>query len=142
MKLLGELQERAKTMEPRVLENAEYGTLECEEESLTIITKKERLKIEWADIDEVHAFKRDISTVDLICLAFKRRDRDEYLEVHEEMSGYRDMLKVLPEHLPGYSDAWFSEVAFPAFATNHRVVWKSRSEPNEASRPANATGGA
>ena len=122
-------------MDPRVLEKSEYGTLESAADCLRIVGKKERFEISWRDVEEVHAFKRDIFTVDLICLAFKRSGKEEYLEVHEEMSGYYDMLKSLPDRLPGFSESWFPDVAFPAFETNHRVVWRREKGPNKAPEP-------
>ncbi len=130
-KLMADLLARKDKLDPRVLENEKYGAIFCDEEFIKVTTSKNIVHlIPWRKIEEVHAFKRDLFTVDLICLALKLTDEDGYFEVHEEMHGYHDMLKVLPDRLPGYTESWYSDVAFPAFGTNLRLIWKSGSPIN------------
>jgi hypothetical protein len=84
--------------------------------------------IAWSEVVRVVAFKRDLYTVDCICLAFATAD-GMTTEVNEEMEGWEALTEALTEHLPG-SKAWsecFSQVAFPAFATNERVIFERTS---------------
>ena len=87
-------------------------------------------RIAWSDIVRVVAFKRDLLTVDCICLAIATTDGTT-TEVNEEMEGWEAFTGGLPKHLPGSKD-WtecFSEVAFPAFATNETVIFERNSSP-------------
>jgi hypothetical protein len=98
-------------------------------ENLTIRSGNNQCsELRWSNIEEVHAYKVDLFTTDLICLSFKQFDDPEYYEIHEEMAGYRELLKLLPSCLPGFSLEWFPAVAFPAFQANHLVIWRKSSE--------------
>jgi hypothetical protein len=85
--------------------------------------------IAWSEIVRVVAFKRDWLTVDCICLALATLD-GMTTEVNEEMEGWEALTDALPKHLPGSKDwsACFSQVAFPAFATNETVIFERKSE--------------
>jgi hypothetical protein len=63
--------------------------------------------IKWNDVEEVHAFKRDLGSVDLICLSFKKTYKEKYYEINEGMVGYHDLLEILPHRLSGYNPDWF-----------------------------------
>jgi len=117
--------------DPRVLENPGYGMLSDDGERLRLAKGNDKLELPWTAVEEIRAFKRDLFSTDLICLAFKREGKDDYIEVHEEMVGYHDLLEALPNRLPGFTLAWFLDVAFPAFETNHRTIWKRT--PDEGS---------
>jgi len=82
------------------------------------------LSVAWASVIRVTAFKRDLLTVDCICLAITTEDGTT-TEVNEEMMGWEAFTEALPTYLPG-SRQWtdcFSQVAFPAFATNETEVF-------------------
>ncbi len=117
-------------VDPRALENPRHGTILPKVDCLTVKSEKNSWKLPWNEVEEVHAFKRDLFATDLICLAFKRIEKEEYYELHEEMAGYHDLIEGLPAHLPGFTLQWFSEVAFPAFETNHRIIWKRPPDPS------------
>jgi hypothetical protein len=81
--------------------------------------------IGWSDMVRVVAFKRDLWTVDCICLAIQATD-GTIMEVNEEMEGWEALTDTIPKHLPG-SKEWaeiFWQVAFPAFATNEMVIFE------------------
>jgi hypothetical protein len=66
--------------------------------------------------------------VDCICLAIATTDGTT-TEVNEEMEGWEELTEALPKQLPG-SKPWsecFSQVAFPAFATNETVIFERKS---------------
>lgn len=112
--------------DPRALEDSKYGTVVADSRGLKIKTSAgESAELPWREIAEVHAFKKDLETTDLICLAFKKCGREEYCEIHEEMAGYYDSLQAAEKYLPGFTLNWILDTAFPAFATNHKVIWKS-----------------
>ena len=110
----------------RILEKAKWGTLTPDETSLQIKGRnKEVVTFEWADVEEIHAFKRDLFTIDLICIAFLL-GKKRVVEIHEEMVGYHDLQPGLQKKFPEIEANWFIEVAFPAFATNDRVIWRKQ----------------
>lgn len=117
--------------DPRALEDPKYGTLAGGVDSLRITsTTCDSSELRWSEVEEVHAYKRDLFTTDLICLAFKKMGKEEYYEIHEEMAGYHDLLEVLQIRLPNFTLEWFLDVAIPAFESKHRVIWKR--SPNQA----------
>jgi hypothetical protein len=81
--------------------------------------------IAWRDTVSIEAFKRDLYTVDLICLTFQLRNK-KAVEINEEMDGWESLVATLPEYLPGCQtfEEWFTEVAFPAFKPNVTVIYR------------------
>ncbi len=111
--------------DPRALEDPKYGTVLDAAGRLSIRGPKEELaELSWDEVGEVHAFKKDLVTTGLICLAFRKTSTEQYFEIHEEMAGYYDLVQVLPERLPGFALDWFLSVAFPAFDANHQIIWR------------------
>ena len=80
--------------------------------------------VAWADVIKIEAFKRDLLTVDLICLTISLRN-NKTLELNEEMEGWELLVNQLPEYLPGCQTfaEWFLVVAFPAFKPNLTVIY-------------------
>jgi hypothetical protein len=70
-------------------------------------------EIDWAEIETIHAFKRDLYTVDMICLLFTMLDGSA-IEVNEGMPGYEALSEQLVGR-PGVKVAWMLDVMFPAF---------------------------
>jgi hypothetical protein len=81
-------------------------------------------KMQWSQVQRVTVFKEDWFTVDCICLAMGAVD-DKALWVDEDMAGWQVFVEALPNYLPGCTpwNNWFSDVAFPAFATNLTEVY-------------------
>ena len=77
----------------------------------------------WANVRRVTAFKRDELTTDLICLTFS--DGEISIEVHEEMSGWEELMREIPIRLSGAlpEDQILAAVVQPPFATNLTVVY-------------------
>jgi hypothetical protein len=82
-------------------------------------------KMYWSEVQRVTAFKRDCFVVDCIFLVISARD-DTVIEINEEMAGWREFVETLPDYLLGCKPwyLWFSNVAFPAFATNPTAVYE------------------
>ena len=116
--------------EPCVLEDPKCGSVAAGPDCLRITSGRgDSSELRWSEVEEVHAYKRDLFTTDSICVAFKKSRREEYYEIHEEMAGYHDLLEALPSHLPKFTRDWFLAVALPAFETNRQVIWKK--SPNQ-----------
>lgn len=78
----------------------------------------------WTEVARAVAFKRDLGTVDCICLFFARADGTG-IELDEEMAGWSRLIEALPQYLPGCAawSNWFAGVAFPAFATSETEIF-------------------
>jgi hypothetical protein len=109
----------------RALENPKYGTLVAKDTGFEIVNPGgSGEEVLWNEIEEVHAFKRDLITTDMICLEFKRSGKEQYYEVNEEMAGYQDLLQAMQKYLPGFNLSWIPGTTLPPFATNHQTIWK------------------
>jgi hypothetical protein len=80
--------------------------------------------ISWMKIKRVTAFKRDLFTVDCICLLFETAD-EMTLEINEDMKGWPEFSGALDKYLPGCKPlaGWLFQVATPAFATNPTEIF-------------------
>jgi hypothetical protein len=70
------------------------------------------------------AFKRDLFTVDCICLLFALND-ETGIDWDEDRKGWPDLLEVFPNYLPGCKplSVWIFDVASPGFATNPTEIY-------------------
>jgi hypothetical protein len=84
------------------------------------------LVVAWQDTVGVKAFKRDLYTVDLICLSILLKD-NKAVELNEEMAGWESLVEKLPTYLPGCQQfaEWFSAVAYPAFKPNVTGIYSA-----------------
>ena len=83
----------------------------------------------WTEVLRVTAYKRDLFTVDMICVRVMFMEQD-VIELNEDMPGWQAFVEALPVHLPGCTayDNWFIQVAFPAFETNLTTLFDRNSE--------------
>jgi hypothetical protein len=83
----------------------------------------ESADIAWNQVMRIAAFKRDMFSVDLICLAFETNS--SALEVDEEMEGWEKLLESLPNYFEKIllREEWWNEVAHPAFAINLTQIY-------------------
>lgn len=119
------------------LEKPENGVIEIDDNgfSISIPQKKGITKkiISWNHIKEIRAYKRDLFAVDLICLGFHLSDNGNLYEVHEEMLGYKILVKEIESRFEVNPDDWWIKVAFPAFKTNATIIWqKENRKPTTA----------
>ena len=78
--------------------------------------------VRWNAIRQVSAFKRDLLTVDMLCLAIATTA--EIVEINEEMSGYSAIELALCTRL-GIGIDWKMHVLFPAFAPNATLLFNA-----------------
>jgi len=85
------------------------------------------LSVLWSEVEKVTVFKRDLMTVDEICMVLEVRG-SHTLEINEEMPGWQELVQALPTYLPGARlwEEWFEKVAFPAFKTSPEVIFQRR----------------
>ena len=112
---------------PVSLENAKYGTVEMSERCVRVKGKKPGIiEVPWNAILRLVAYKRDLWSVDLICLGivFDNAGKEMVLEINEEMVGFKCFIDALPERFPLREKDWWSKVASSAFVTNMTPLWE------------------
>jgi hypothetical protein len=106
------------------LEDHRKGVITVTEDGFTVSRYDNVLvNVRWQDLVEIRAYKADLFVVDRICWGFCRTGDDNMVEVHEEMSGFVNLLKVIETRYGIKGEHWFAKVAFPAFAPNMTVIW-------------------
>ena len=83
---------------------------------------KEVANVSWSSVKEIFAFKLDLGTYDTIRIGLRVADDGTYYDVDEDWLGYRALVAELERRFE-IGDDWWSEVAFPAFATNRVTLW-------------------
>jgi hypothetical protein len=86
--------------------------------------KSKPVTMQWADVSRATAFKRDLYSVDCVCVRFDRFGGNG-VEVDEDMAGWLRLLEALPQHLGDCKPhaEWFSSVALPPFAQNPKEIY-------------------
>ncbi len=92
----------------------------CDDDGLTHYFRKKVVRLRWDDIQKIHAFKRDLGTVDCICLAFITENG--IIEISEDAREFSNVLEKLENHL-GITPEWMMTVMFPAFETNLTQIY-------------------
>jgi hypothetical protein len=81
-------------------------------------------RFRWADVSKIETYKRDLFSVDMICLDFLVAAHEIVYMAHDEMDGFSELSGRLTHYFPSIPSDWWSEVAFPAFATKHRILYE------------------
>ena len=113
------------------LEDPRYGVIAVNSSALIFEgPKSQRVEIPWQSVDTILAYKRDLFTTDLICLAFEWRSQGTTtaIELHEEMKNFRELIDELPKYFALRNPEWWAEVAFPAFESNEAILWSRTPE--------------
>ena len=103
----------------------------------TVLAGSAQRDVRWDEIDRITAFKRDLYTVDMLCLLVLFGSDQAILELNEQMDGYQDFVTAVDAHLPGAMPwaHWFLAVAFPAFAPNPLCIYRRGGEPDPIPDP-------
>ncbi len=83
--------------------------------------------VNWADVQQIVAFKRDLFSSDLICLAFALRAGCQsgaaFVELDESMEGFQELFGPL-ERVFGVSPTWYNDIMVPVFETKMTVLFE------------------
>ena len=101
----------------------------CEESGFKVLDQEKTLvHVAWAEVLEVFAYKEDRFTYDDICIGFRVSEHGTFWMVSEDFVGYETLLAELERRFSGIRMDWFTDVGFPAFATNRTTLWGTRWE--------------
>ncbi len=85
--------------------------------------------IEWSQVREIVAYRRDPDEKDLLCLGFRVTVTDDYIEVDEEVDGYQTLLEKMYEAFPSLKQKWWQGVT-----SSYGINWTTIYEFFSASR--------
>ena len=77
----------------------------------------------WDEVVRIETYKRDIFSMDLVCLDFFIVSREVPCRTHEDMQGFPELRECMQRQLSSISESWWQQVASPPFATNHMVLY-------------------
>jgi hypothetical protein len=97
------------------------------------------LLIRRSDVVVIVAFKRDLVTVDQLCLGIGYGPRDAdgghaSVYIEEDNPTYRAVLADLEQHFD-LMGGWFAKVTRPAFETNWTTIWSRSGDSNAGDGP-------
>jgi hypothetical protein len=99
--------------------------LRVTEDGLTLFeSDREMYHFRWSEVSRIETYKRELFIVDMICLDFFVDTREVVYMAHDEMDGFSDLATRLTHYFPLVPPDWWSEVALPAFATKHTVLYE------------------
>ena len=113
-----------KSTGPESLENEKLGIVSIANESIELsdYKKGKLISIPIKRISKIEAYKRDLLTTDLICLCI--HGQESSFEIHEEMQGFNVAQESLASEFGLLQTGWNINITFPAFATNHTVLYR------------------
>src|SRR5436305_15267516 len=85
---------------------------------------REIYRFVWKDVSKIETYKRDLGNVDMICLDFTVATNETVYMTDDEMDGFNDVSVRLAHYFPSIAADWWTGVAFPAFATKHKVLFE------------------
>ncbi len=82
-------------------------------------------RLAWGAVTLAKAFRRELTTGDLLCISFESPAEPSF-EIHEEMNGWDDLLQGLPDLLPGClsSDRILRAVMAPAREVLETTIYR------------------
>jgi hypothetical protein len=75
--------------------------------------------------------KEDLWSYDEICIGIQLNNSEDYFKITESFSGYKEFIQFLESRFSGIHTDWFTEVAFPAFAHNLKILWKKEMQAQQ-----------
>lgn len=88
--------------------------------------RNEVWRFRWEEVTRIETYKRDIFSMDLICLDFFVESRQLTFKTHEDMKGFPALRERIHARFPCIREGWWQKVAFPAFASNHQVLYDKK----------------
>jgi hypothetical protein len=82
-------------------------------------------RVAWDQLEQIVAFKVDAITMDHICLGFRQAGDSTLHVTDEDTPGWNLLCDQLSGRFGVAREAWFAEVASPAFAQNLTVLWSA-----------------
>jgi hypothetical protein len=110
---------RAATSEPPL-------AFEVDDDGLTLRKGTSMVaRLRWTEISQVRAFKSDCYTYDTIHFEVKSVAEGEVFVFNEDHWQFKELVGAFEARLPNFDREWHRKVAFPAFETCDRVIYRA-----------------
>lgn len=120
MKFMGRLK---RILMRELTRNADIGYLEILDDGFRFLRADEEIaKLQWSEIKEVTAFKRDLLTTDLVCFEVMTTKGLLY-EFNEDVPGFELWVSEMQRTLLGFDSSWRDRVISPPFAPNRTAIF-------------------
>jgi hypothetical protein len=87
------------------------------------ISSKTGIKdILWNDVNELHAYKKDLLTYDEICINIILPK--SIITITEEIEGWVEFIEKMNKVFPSINKEWYADIMLPAFKTNFTILYK------------------
>jgi len=109
--------------EARILQEGDTKTMTItiDQNAFTLIEARGRFPVRWEEIAKIVAYKRDLITIDQLCLTIHLHDGTSF-EVQEDIEGFWAWVDALEQQL-GIGAQWREAVLKPVFAENKKVIF-------------------
>lgn len=79
--------------------------------------------LEWNAVDKVTFWKRDLLTVDQICLKIESTSLKSPLLLTEDEMSWKSLVRCLDKYIIGFDSNWWGKVAMPPFEVCEYVAF-------------------
>lgn len=100
------------------------GQFVYDEDGFHFAFKEHDEKLRWVDIEQIVAYKRDLMTIDEICLDIVMGGWT--ITFSESLPGWNQFLLKLKAAFPSLPDNWEHQIVHPPFATNYTVLYERK----------------
>lgn len=110
--------------DPTVWESSNNGTINADEDGLSINDRYGNGFLEWRQIQEVRPYKREDAVIGVVFGLNILSEEGLWWKIRDNMVGYHDMQSWLYRKLPGFDETWPEKVPNSKFRIKHHILWK------------------
>lgn len=99
----------------------DLGSFKYSSDGFTLTYVDFTLTLNWCDITEINVYKRDLMTIDEICMQIVYGDKQ--IEISEKLPGWYQFVTRTKIIFPTIPKDWDLEVMQPPFATNYKTIY-------------------
>jgi hypothetical protein len=100
------------------------GVFQYLDTGFNFTNKDQTIFVTWKDIEAIFAYKRDLMTIDELCMDIFIKD-DYRIRLSEEVDGWFQFILKIKEVFPSIDKEFDTNLIFPAFETNLNLVYNS-----------------
>jgi hypothetical protein len=116
-------------------ENNDTGIVYVEEDGFIFQFKAKQEKIKWEEINTIIAYKKDLLTVDLVCIEIFYNNSQ--IIITEEVLGWHHFVEQLRIVFPNIPINWYNDIIIPPFATNLTILYQKLDKDIPDHHPSN-----
>jgi len=100
----------------------DLGIFNFYENGFSFTINEIRSEKKWNEIEEINVYKKDILTIDLICMDIFFKET--YIMFSEDTPGWYHLVAKLKEVFNHIPKDWDNDIILPPFETNFKTIYK------------------